>query len=1045
MRKAYQNIKQTIYQRNAFSVLVVFAALSMAGLATLPALKLQRNPSQPLPQINVRCNWPAATPQITEQQITIPLEGALNTVQGIDKMTSRTTSSSSHITLHVDKDKQLEKVRYEVASVVRRIYPKLPGSATYPGITLQNPDEESSREPVLVYTVQGRGESHAIKQYAEKHLRQHFYGMPQLGGVKVQGGNETAFFLETDTRRMHEQDINRSDILAAIRQYLNRQSVGFALEQKHTEKQVAVVLQPESPEVQWDEIMVKSNNGRLVRLTQVCRVSEKQKQPTSYYRVNGLNAVNILFYPTAGANHLALAKQVKDRVSNLQNLPEGYNIFLTVDNTRFIRGELSKIGWRSAFTVFILLMFVLLVSLSFRYLFVIFISLFVNITASFSLYYLFGIHIHLYSLAGITISLGLIIDNSIVMIDHLRHTGNKRVYLALLASTLTTIASLAIAWFLPEKLKLTLLDFAYIIMINLAVSLVVSLWFIPALLQLYPLKQNSRKLIRRKRRLVWFNRMYSAILMFLVRRKGWLTVAAILIFGIPVFWLPDKIDGEGKWAKTYNQSIGSEWYQQKAAPVVEKALGGGLRLFVNYVYEGSVFRDNQETRLYIYGGLPKGGTLGQLNSVMKEMEAFLVSFQQIEMFTTYISSPQSAYITVRFREKHKMDFPYILKGNVTRKALNFGGMEWSIYGVGQGFYNSPGSSESFGYENILTGYNYDELEKQAQSLKSILEKNPRTAEVNTNMKYSWRSDDYDYVFVLEPDMEQAMLYGTALPAIYRHLRQYDQRPLPAMQVTDKHQLKDVYIVDENQNQKDLYRLRESFVPGDSVRMKYLMDIRKEQVSPDIYKEDQQYIRKVGFRYNGVYKFGRRLQVDALNQLNAAMPMGYRAESREANYWADREQKPYHLLMIVFGMVFIIGAVLFESLRQPFTLIVMILLSFAGVFFTFYGFDLTFDQGGYASFIMLSGLVVNAAIYIINDFNNLGREGAKAYLKAYNYKIIPILLTVVSTIIGLIPFITLGESEPFWFAFSAGTIGGLVFSIPVLFIFLPVFLLKKKRS
>ena len=112
--------------------------------------------------------------------------------------------------------------------------------------------------------------------------------------------------------------------------------------------------------------------------------------------------------------------------------------------------------------------------------------------------------------------------------------------------------------------------------------------------------------------------------------------------------------------------------------------------------------------------------------------------------------------------------------------------------------------------------------------------------------------------------------------------------------------------------------------------------------------------------------------------------------------------------------------------------------------TFYLFDINFDQGGFASFILLSGLVVNAGLYIINDFNNLKKQypkrtHASLYLKAYNQKIIPVILTIISSVLGLIPFIWQGQNEVFWFAFAAGAIGGLVFSIIALWIYLPLFL------
>jgi len=133
----------------------------------------------------------------------------------------------------------------------------------------------------------------------------------------------------------------------------------------------------------------------------------------------------------------------------------------------------------------------------------------------------------------------------------------------------------------------------------------------------------------------------------------------------------------------------------------------------------------------------------------------------------------------------------------------------------------------------------------------------------------------------------------------------------------------------------------------------------------------------------------------------------------------------------------------ESLKQPLAIISMIPISFIGVFLTFYLFDFNFDQGGYASFILLSGISVNAALYIINDYNNLrnqykNRNIQLLYFKAFNYKIIPIILTISSTIAGLIPFVWSGQNEAFWFSFAVGSIGGLLFSLIGIIVYLPLF-------
>ena len=153
------------------------------------------------------------------------------------------------------------------------------------------------------------------------------------------------------------------------------------------------------------------------------------------------------------------------------------------------------------------------------------------------------------------------------------------------------------------------------------------------------------------------------------------------------------------------------------------------------------------------------------------------------------------------------------------------------------------------------------------------------------------------------------------------------------------------------------------------------------------------------------------------------------------------------------------SILFESLRQPLVIISLIPISFIGTFLTFYFSRVNFGTGGFASLVLLSGLVVNAAIYVINEYNgfvnrNLGRlnriNPVRLYVKAYNHKIIAVLLTIISTVLGLVPFLIDGpKAEEFWFSFAIGTIGGLLFSIIALVFFMPILmplgsLLKKRK-
>ena len=181
-------------------------------------------------------------------------------------------------------------------------------------------------------------------------------------------------------------------------------------------------------------------------------------------------------------------------------------------------------------------------------------------------------------------------------------------------------------------------------------------------------------------------------------------------------------------------------------------------------------------------------------------------------------------------------------------------------------------------------------------------------------------------------------------------------------------------------------------------------------------------------------------------------MGYTVEKDDGMFWSwnDEDSSQYALLLLVISIIFFISAILFNSLSQPLAIIFVIPISYIGVFLTFYLYGLNFDQGGFASFILLCGITVNASIYILNEYNSIRRlnhkiSPLKAYTKAWNHKVIPIFLTVVSTILGFIPFMIGETKEAFWFPLAAGTIGGLVMSVIGIFVYLPVFVLNKKTN
>jgi len=236
--------------------------------------------------------------------------------------------------------------------------------------------------------------------------------------------------------------------------------------------------------------------------------------------------------------------------------------------------------------------------------------------------------------------------------------------------------------------------------------------------------------------------------------------------------------------------------------------------------------------------------------------------------------------------------------------------------------------------------------------------------------------------------------------------------------------------------------------GQFVKLKDFSDVTREVSDATISREDQQYLITVGYDFIGNYELGRLILDRNIDETSSLLPLGYTAQSGSYSYSWNQKKTNYYLIFLVILIIYFICAILLESFKQPFVVIILIPFSFIGVFLTFHIFKITADEGVFAAMILLCGIVVNATLYILNDYNSFRRHKPAlpertAYVKAFNGKIIPILLTKLATIVGLVPFLLTGKDEKFWFALAAGTIGGLVFSMIGLIIYQPIMLRKKR--
>ncbi len=1018
--------------KRSFSIIVIFIALAILGCALIPRLPVKLMPSRTLPSLTVSFSMPNAASRVVEREVTSKLEGLLARIQGVKEINSTSNNGGGYVTIGFDKHTDMEQARFEASTIIRQAWSQMPDGVSYPSISASRTIAQSAR-PVLSYTLVAPDVSSKIMRYAEDNIRPVIGRLDGVNRVQFSGATPMEWRLTYDSGQLQSLGLTPYRIQEAIASQAQTTFLGSGMTE--SEEWLSLICSSSSAsdeEFDISKIYITTADSTIISLDRLLTAEYKEAEPSSYYRVNGLTSIYCNIYAEEDANQLEVAKNVREAIDGL-NLPAGYSMIINYDSTESISKELDKIYVRTGLTLIILLFFVALITLNLRYTLVIIISLGLSLAASVIFYYLLGIEIQLYSLAGITISLNLMIDNIIVMGDHYRRKKDLRAFTAMLAATLTTIGALGIVFFLDDELKLNLQDFVAVVIINLTVSLVASLWLVPALIERLEVYRNSKSLSRRRAKLIRrLNNRYSQFICFARRWRIAFIAIAILAFGLPVFMLPKEIEGCG----LYNKTFGSKVYNEKIRPWVNRILGGSLRLFIEDVYEGSYFnREISDPVLQISASLPNGSTLSQMNDLVQRMESFLSGFSEIKQFRTEIYSPYQANISVQFKNEYARNgFPYQLKAQVISKALTLGGGSWSVYGLEDLGFNNSIMESAGNYQVKLTGYNYDELETLTERFRHKLLSHFRIKEVTVSSEFSWYKDDFTELYI-NIDRNAMARQGLGINELYAALSTMFGRGIYCGYT---HGSSERILLESQQSDKlDVWALMNMPLElrENRVKLSDFATIVQANAPKSVVKENQQYIMCLQYEYIGSDIQGQNLLEKDIEEFRPSLPMGYTIENVRQSYsWRNSSKANYWLLVLIVAIIFWITAILFASIRQSLVIILTIPISLIGVFLAFFLTGLNFDQGGGASFVLVIGITVNATIYLLNE-----QQRTRSYIHAFNSKIIPIFLTIMSSILGFIPFIVGPDApEPFWFSLAIGTIGGLVASLPAIFIIVPLF-------
>jgi multidrug efflux pump subunit AcrB len=1041
---------------SSFSVNTVFIVLMLWGICLIPHLSVKLYPSPNTNNICISYSWRDSNAELVESEITSKIEANISRIKGIKDIRSKTYYGGGYINLEIDKDNDIDVVRLEISSILRSIKNKLPkGMKLYPLREESNHSDNDEDALLLGYVITGPGTTLDVANYAKENISPIIRQTKGVKQVNITGYEPFEWVLEYDKKILKSLGLRSDDLYFAINNFYTHKDAGKVLVSKGTSNEYSYVLITgdgglDKSEIK--EIIVKKVGSRIIRLKDIVKISYKEKAARLYYRINGLNRININIYVESSVNRIDKAAELKSIIDGLsESMPDGYSLNMAQDSTEELKEKIGTIVFRTCLTILILLSFVLIISRNLKYLAIISISLLANILISFVFYYFLKVEINIYTMAGITVSLGIIIDNVIVMADHLRFHKDKKVFLAILAATLTTLGALWVVFGMGDSVMGNIKGFSMVILLNLSVSLAISLFFVPALMDKIDIRKKSDKsLMKARRRIILFNKYYFKVLCFVKRWKVIFILLAIFGFGTPIYMLPREVEGDKWYDDLYNNTIGSKFYGD-IKPYVDKSLGGSLRLFTNNMSSESYRRNkDRRTQLYVSLYMDHGATMKQMNEAMKRYENFIASFDEIEKFTAYSRSANYARINILFKKEYEdTGFPKQLQNKLGDYANSIGNANTSISGLEKSFSNNTYNNNWRNSIIKLTGYNYRKIISYCETVKEKLEERSRV------QKLVIGNDPHastERGFQIKVDRFKLAKNNTDIGNMLYNLRQiassYD---LPtSAYINDK--MCDLVIREKNKGRMSIWELNN--MPLQTKTSVYKLSdvgtISEEGESKTIIRHNQEYEVSIAYDYVGSSKLAKRIRKREVKNLNKILPIGFKAEDdSEHRYFFSKDTgvKVVYILL-AFVIIFFICSILLESLKQALAIIVLVPISFIGSFLAFYLFEVEFGEGGYASFILLCGLLVNSALYIINDYNNkirCGRVlGISTYIRAFNSKIIPIFLTIASTILGFIPFLIGSDTSGFWFSIAVGTMSGLIFSVVVLLFYLPMFMPLKRK-
>jgi multidrug efflux pump subunit AcrB len=481
-------------------------------------------------------------------------------------------------------------------------------------------------------------------------------------------------------------------------------------------------------------------------------------------------------------------------------------------------------------------------------------------------------------------------------------------------------------------------------------------------------------------------------------------------------------------------------------------LGYSWRQFDEHVTRGVLWGNwwGQQNYIDIQVRMPRGEDIERVDALTRYFEDRLRAMPEVERFVTRVT-PTFSRTEVTFPDSlETTGIPEAIKEQLLAYSYQFGGVDVRVFGYGPSFYG--GGSSPPNYSIQVYGYNYEKVREIAVDLGRRLEQFSRIREVDTNSSGRWVRER-ETELVLDLDRQALALHDlTARDVVWQVAAATQSSAYDADVRIGGEELQFSVKLAGNRD-LDLLALQDLLVPspmGAAVRLGDVARVEERSMLSRIEREDQRYRRFIAYEFRGPTRLGDRVQEAVLEA--TFLPAGYAIETGNDWRWNTEEKRQiYGVLALAIILVLMVTAALFESIRQPFTVLLTVPMALIGVFLIFRYTGASFTREAYIGVIMMAGIVVNNAILLVDHVNHLRRVDGMALeaatIRGTLERVRPILMTSTTTIVGLLPLVLFSASanENIWNALAYALIGGLASSTVLVLTVTPtLYLLFERR-